>query len=260
MTTTALARRELTPDVWEMIENIAPTMKESRLFGVATQQQAAAIMLKGHELGLSLTASFDFIQVIQDKPTLAPRGALALIIQSGECEKLDIKDIRNDKGEPDRCDVTMKRKGGIEYMTSFSMDDARRAGLVKPESGWAKYPANMMKWRAVGFCADVVFPDIIGGMKRADELGADITQDGNVIDATWTKTPVNATQNSATTQPAQSPQPQMSTVSNVVDPSAILNQLVQQYGAEKVLIANEGRIPATMDDLQATREKLQAAA
>jgi hypothetical protein len=244
--TTALVRRELTPDVWEMIERIAPTMKESRLFGVATQQQAAAIMLKGFELGLGLTASFEFVQVIQDKPTLSPRGALALIIQSGECIKLDIKDIRNDKGEPDRCEVTMKRRNGIEYTSSFSMDDAKRAGLVKPDSGWAKYPANMMKWRAVGFCADVVFPDVIGSMKRADELGADITPDGNVINATWTQT----AQTTMSTAAAMT--------NGAVDPSALLNELVQKYGAEKVLVANEGRIPATMEDLLATRVKLEA--
>jgi hypothetical protein len=33
----------------------------------------------------------------------------------------------------------------------------------------------MLRWRAIGFCADVVFPLLIGGMKRADELGAGIT-------------------------------------------------------------------------------------
>ena len=50
--TTAIVRKEVTPEIWQMIERIAPTMKDSRLFGVATVHQAAAIMLKGHELGL----------------------------------------------------------------------------------------------------------------------------------------------------------------------------------------------------------------
>lgn len=258
--TTALVRRELTPDVWGMIERISPTMKESRLFGVATIPQASVIMLKGHELGLGLTQSFEFIHVIQDKPSLSPRGALALIVQSGLCEEMDIKDIRNDKGDPDRCEVTMKRRGGLKYTTSFSIADAHKAGVIKPDSGWAKYPANMLRWRAIGYAADIVFPDIIGGMKRSDEFGADLTPDGSVIDTTWTQTP-SSTRVTDVTPITQSVQSPMSTAQPVapaaIDPSTLLNELVQKYGAEKILVANEGKIPATLNDLQATREKLE---
>jgi len=53
-----IIRPALTPDVWHMIDQIAPAMYRSRLFRVSAPEQAAAIMLKGYELGLSLTASF----------------------------------------------------------------------------------------------------------------------------------------------------------------------------------------------------------
>jgi hypothetical protein len=72
-----IQQRELTPQVWQMISQMAPVMWKSRLFGVVSQEAAAAIMLKGYELGLSVTASFEFIHVIQGKPGLSPRGALA---------------------------------------------------------------------------------------------------------------------------------------------------------------------------------------
>lgn len=237
-----IAVRQLTPDVWGMIEKIAPTMKESRFFGVATVPQACALMLKGHELGLGLTQSFEFIHVIQDKPSLSPRGALALIIQSGLCEEMDIKDIRNDKGEPDRCEVTMKRKGGLKYTTSFSMADAQKADVIKPGSGWAKYPANMLRWRAIGYAADIVFPDVSGGMKRSDEFGVDLTPDGNVVEGTWTVTP---------TAPAQKP---ISTITP--DPSTLLNNLTQAYGPEKVMTTNDGKIPTTIEELIKVKAEL----
>ncbi len=234
--------REITPTVWGMIEKIAPTMKESRFFGVATVPQAQAIMLKGHELGLGLTQSFEFIHVIQDKPSLSPRGALALILRSGLLEDLDIKDIKNDKGEPEHCEVTMKRRGGIKYTTSFSMDDAKRAELVKPGSGWAKYPANMLRSRAIGYCADLVFPDVLGGMKRSDELGADITPEGNVIEATWTPVAVKP----------------MSTAAAVPDATTLLNNLTQAYGPERLIKENGGAIPTTIEELTELKAKLDA--
>jgi hypothetical protein len=168
--------REITPSRWEMIETLAPTIHQSRLFRVDSPEQAAAIMLKGYELGLSLAASFELIYSVRGQVGLSPRGAMALIHRS------KLIDVTIDD-QPDACTVTMKRRDtGFSYTCTFSMDDARRAGLVKPESGWQHYPANMLRWRAIGFCADIVCPDILAGMKTVDQYGASISQDGRVQD------------------------------------------------------------------------------
>ena len=182
----ALTVRQTTLDTWKLIQSIAPASLQSHLFGVATVEQAAMIMLKGHELGLGLAASFEFIDVIQGKPGVNPKGALALIHQSGQLAGLKIENIINDKNEPWACKVWMKRTNGFEYTSIFTMDDAKRAGLIKPEGGWDKYPANMLRWRAVGYCADIVFPDVIGGMLRPEELGATVSAEGDIIEGTAT--------------------------------------------------------------------------
>ncbi len=236
MSTAIVKHQQLTPEVWSMIRDVAPVMQQARLFGVATESQAAAIMLKGHELGLSLAASFEFINVIRDKPGLIPRGALALIYGSSEFDGLKIDDEVDGKGNPTSCTVWMKRKNGIEYTAKFTMEDAKRADLIKPDSGWSKYPANMMRWRAIGFCADIVFPDVLGGMKRVDELGADITPDGEIIQGSWT------------VEPKQPQQPQK---------QVTLQQLMNQYPAEKILEANGGTIPATPTQINDVIAKLE---
>lgn len=241
--TTAIVRKEVTPQIWEMIERIAPTMKDSRLFGMQTAHQAAAIMLKGHELGLGMAASFEFIQVIQDRPTLNPRGALALVMQSGECEAMKITNEADDKGNPTGCTVWMKRKNGLEHTERFTLTDANRAGLVKPDSGWTKYPANMLRWRAVGYCIDVVFPDVTGGMKRSDEFDAAISPEGEVIATTWTVQPAQP----ATTN--TQPQTQIT-----------LTNLVEAFGADKVLAAAGNKLPATNEEVQALAAKLNGGA
>lgn len=189
-------------------------------------------MAKGYELGLGLTSSFEFITVIQGKPTLAPRGALALVQQSGLLEGLKIEDMKDKAGNPDFCRVWMKRRGGFEYTAEFSMADAKRAGLVKSGSAWETFPANMLRWRAVGYCIDIVFPDVIGGMKRADEFGANIDMAGNVVDGEWKTV-------TSTTQPAPA----------VVDAPPTLQELVAQYGPEAVMQANDGKIPSTEEEL-----------
>lgn len=240
-----LHRPQLTPTVWEMIERVAPAIHQSRLFGVASKEQAMAIMLKGYELGLSLTASFEFIQVVEGKPAISPRGALALILNSRVCSGVKITE------EPGKCTVWMKRSNGFEYTVTWTIEDAKRAGVVKPGSGWEKYEANMLRWRAVGFCADVVFPDVIGGMKRTDELGADITPDGDTIDGSWRSAPT-------ATEPTASEE-QISVPTIEAPKAAIsLDQLVARYGAEAIIAANDGRIPGTQAELDAVAEKLGA--
>lgn len=232
---TALTRREVTPDTWKMIQAVTPTIYKARLFGVGSEEQAAAIMLKGHELGLSLTSSFEFIHIIDGKPSISPRGALALIYQSGELEGMKIED------DGKACKVWMKRRNGVEYTATFSNDDAKLAGLVRDKSGWEKYPRQMRQWRAVGFCADVVFPDVIGGMKRADEYGADLTQDGDVIEGSWA---------AVDNKPKQAPQPAKP------QPNDLLTELVHTHGAEAVMEANGGVIPTTLAEMELVRDKL----
>jgi hypothetical protein len=230
-----------------MIQAIAPTMHQSRLFGVTSPDQAAAILLKGYELGLSFTASFEFLQVVQGKTAMIPRGALAMILNSPLCAGVKIDDLKDNAGSPTGCTVWMKRTNGFEYTVTWTMTDAIKAGVVKPESGWASYPGNMLRWRAVGFCADVVFPDVIGGMKRADELGADLTPEGDVVEGQWKQVV------SEPVQPIVAPEPAPTPVAVIT-----LDELVAKYGAEAVMVAANGTIPGNDADVLAAAQVLAA--
>jgi len=231
----------LTPDVWRMITEVAPTMHLARMFGVASKEQAAAIMVKGVELGLSLSGSFEYIHIVEGKPSLSPRGALALIMSSplNGGVKIDEK--------ADSCTVWMKRAdNGFEFTITWTLDDAQRAGVVKPGSGWERYPANMLRWRTIGFVADVVFPDVTGGMKRSDEFGADLTPSGDVIEGSW-----RAVEAAPMTAPTVEPPAEAA-------PAITLSELVEQYGAEAVMQANEGQIPGTEAEVAEVASKLGA--
>lgn len=236
---TALATRParpLTQTDWQMIQAVSPAAAASKFFaGVMKPEQAAMIMLKGHELGLPLSASFELIHIVEGRPSLSPRGALAIVRRSGELESESIAEVDGS------CTVYMKRRGGAEYSLTWTIADATTAGVIKPLSGWSKYPANMLRWRCVGFVLDYLFPDVIGGLKRADELGADLTENGDVVDAQWS--PMGVSQ-----EVPAAPAPAVPTVT--------LDQLLTQYGADAVVAAAGGGIPATDQGLADVAKKL----
>ena len=70
------------PHDWAMIDAIAPTTVKTRWFGL-TEPQAKWCLLAGHELGFSFTGALEVIKPIHDRPTLTPRGHLALLHASG---------------------------------------------------------------------------------------------------------------------------------------------------------------------------------
>lgn len=175
--TTLTSPRDINTTQWSLIQSIAPAIHGSRLFkGIASPEQAAVIMLKGHELGFNLTAAFEYIEMIEGKPALKPVGALALLHRS---KLVDMK-ITN---EPGACTVWMRRRDtGFEYTERYTIEDAQKAGLVKSKGAWETYQANMLRARAIGFCARVVAPDVLAGLYLTSELTIDDVVEGEVIE------------------------------------------------------------------------------
>lgn len=233
LTVQSAATRELTPGIWAMIEKMAPVMYRAHLFGVTSIEQAAAVMLKGYECGFSMTASFDFIQVIQGKPSVSPRGAMALLLSSNLIKAIEVNRITDKNGGFFGYSCTMERTNGFKHTGKFTLADAQLAGLVKKDSGWEKYPENMCLWRAIGFAADVVAPDVTAGMttlmKAPEMYGVALTEGGDIVDAIGVSVPS-------------------------VDP---LQELITQYGAEAIMNANNGQIP-TNGQVEEVRKKLEA--
>lgn len=52
---------------------------------------------------------------------------------------------------------------GVDQAVSFSMEDAKRAKLVKPDGGWEKQPANMLRARVISNACVMLAPGIISG-------------------------------------------------------------------------------------------------
>ncbi len=59
---------------------------------------------------------------------------------------------------------------GDTWTESFSIEDAKRAGIYNDKTPWGKYPRNMCFNRALSNLARQLFPDVIKGCYEIDEL------------------------------------------------------------------------------------------
>lgn len=59
---------------------------------------------------------------------------------------------------------------GNESTHKFTIEDAKKAGLVKPNSGWTKTPSNMLRARVLTNAVGMLCPEIYTGDEPADEV------------------------------------------------------------------------------------------
>ena len=64
-----------------------------------------------------------------------------------------------------------KRKGARSPQSvTYTIEQAKAAGLVKDKSAWVKDPESMLLARASSRLARIVAPDIVGGIYTPDEI------------------------------------------------------------------------------------------
>lgn len=161
-------------DAIKVIDALAPAASGSRLFGM-TNEQAKMVMLTGYELGMSLTGALRTIYVGQNgQVTLRPKGALGLIQSSGMLEKFEWSGDNNSQT------VTMKRRGRPERHMSLTIQEAQKAGWKS--GAWNATPSNMLRWRIIGWLADLDWTDLLLGLSIADDswMDVEITPEGDV--------------------------------------------------------------------------------
>jgi len=102
--------------------------------------------------------------VINGRPALWGDAVIALVRASPLCEYIYETDDGN------TATIRVKRRGEEEQVRSFSMDDAKTAGLAGKQGPWSQYPKRMRQMRARAFALRDVFPDVLRGMPVAEEI------------------------------------------------------------------------------------------
>lgn len=118
----------------------------------------------GAELGLKPLQAVQNIAVINGRAALWGDAVLALVRSSPVCEFVEEWD------EHDTAYCKVKRKGGKEALVTFSMEDAKKAGLIGKQGPWSQYPKRMRQMRARAFALRDMFTDVLKGMAIAEEI------------------------------------------------------------------------------------------
>ncbi len=118
----------------------------------------------GMEIGLKPMQSLQNIAVINGRPCLWGDAVIALVRGSSVCEYV----TETDDGKAAICAV--KRRGEAEQVRTFSMDDAKAAGLLGKQGPWTQYPKRMRQMRARAFALRDVFADVLKGIQIAEEV------------------------------------------------------------------------------------------
>ena len=132
---------------------------------VKTANDAMIIIIQGAELGLAPMQAVRNIHVIKGKPSLSAKLKVALVRQLPQCEYFECIEWTREKAT-----FETKRKGArssVKY--TFTIDDAKRAKLIKSGGNWDKYPDRMVWSRAASGLADAEYPEILAGLYTPDE-------------------------------------------------------------------------------------------
>ena len=122
----------------------------------------------GKEIGLAPMQALQNIAVINGKPSVYGDAAMALVQASSVCE--DIEEYFEGEGTSNPVAICVAhRKGRKPVKATFSVEDAKRAGLWGKQGPWSAYPKRMMQMRARGFALQDAFPDVLKGLITAEE-------------------------------------------------------------------------------------------
>lgn len=122
----------------------------------------------GMELGLQPLQAMQNIAVINGRPTLWGDAMLALVMASPVFGS--IEESIEGEGDAAKAICRVSRKGGKVHEQTFSVADARTAGLLGKDGPWKNYRHRMMQMRARSWALRDTFPDVLKGMPCAEEV------------------------------------------------------------------------------------------
>lgn len=157
----------LRPRTFEEAYRFANLMASSDLVPKEFRNNPANVLLAvqlGHEVGLNPMQAIQSIAVINGRPCMWGDAVLGIVQASGLLEVIN-ESVENDTGI-----CTVKRKGNEPLTRSFSMEEAKKAGLIERGAVWKTYPKRMLQMRARSFALRDGFADVLKGLHVREEV------------------------------------------------------------------------------------------
>lgn len=172
------------------MQDMGRVFYESGMFkDTKTAAQALVKIKAGQELGLPAVYSMQRLYMVDGKLGMSAETMGALIKRTSKYN------YRVREHTDTSCTVVFYEGGQEAYISTFTINDAKRAGLIKPGGAWQKYPRALLFSRALSQGGRIVCPDVLGGGYTLEELES-------IKGSTPTQTPTQApTQREAMVNP-----------------------------------------------------------
>tara|TARA_Y100000310_G_scaffold291014_2_gene318627 strand:- start:3353 stop:4348 length:996 start_codon:yes stop_codon:yes gene_type:complete len=154
--------------------------------GMNKPEQIVTSILHGLEVGLKPMQAIQAVAVVNGRPTIWGDAALGLVQGSGLLEDFGEKI----EGEGDQMVATCRAKrkdNPSPVIRTFTVADAKQAGLWGKQGPWSQYPKRMLQMRARSWVLRDGFADILKGLGVHEEV-----RDFNTITGSRDITPVTA--------------------------------------------------------------------
>lgn len=157
----------------------------------STKELCRSLMETPHYKKMGEEGIFAIVQKAQSlgiNPLEALNGGMYFVRGKVEMQAILMAKMIRSKGhsitmgkdsDKTQCTLHGKRKdNGDTWKVSFSLNDAKQAGIYKADGPWAKFPEDMLYSRALSRLARQLFPDVIGNCYIEGELSesADISE------------------------------------------------------------------------------------
>jgi hypothetical protein len=145
------------------MDQMAGAIASSGLFGMKDKNSVLALMAVAQSEGLHpATAARDF-HIIQGRPALKADAMLARFQNAGG--KVEWKEYTDD-----RVTGVFSHPNGGNLAVTWTIEQATKIGLVKPGSGWQKFPRAMLRSRCISEGIRSVYPGSVTGFYTPEEV------------------------------------------------------------------------------------------
>lgn len=182
----SLFSKELAPHYMQLAGKLASSELVPKSFR-GRPQDLFICWAMGYQVGLNPEQSMQCIAVINGKPAMWGDDLLALCMSHKEFEDIIEEPILKD-GAIIGYTCTVKRKGKADKINPFTLDMAKRAGLLAKGGVWTQYPERMLKLRARGFSLRDAFPDALKGIKPREEVEDYIEAEYKIVEHQGSRT------------------------------------------------------------------------
>jgi len=131
-------------------------------------QDVFVAMQWGVSIGLHPLQALQNLSVINGKPSLWGDAALAMVQRHKDYQY--IKETISTTSEGLTATCIVKRANHDEHISTFSVEDAKKATLWGKAGPWTQYPKRMLQMRARAFALRNTFSDALMGVGVTEEI------------------------------------------------------------------------------------------